>query len=287
MEHYRLPETVKKLIKLIGFESTHALIKHFGGIMLSIGKGVRGNGMAKYEAVAEVIGYPAMEILSKEFSGKHLSVPRCLQAFIDYRDAKIAEELGEKLNEIGKNNSAKLLTEKYNLTERSVYHIIAKKKFIAEENQFAGLCAGVFQLKKEKLTVALIRYARDKGRFCCDMIDIIGAEAFLELVKMFGGRTLAIPAMKKEEGLLVYEKIADAAGYEAASDLTKNYSGETVAIPKAYHALKLGRDIELLREFENMLDDGSATTAVEDLARKYQLTTRQVWNILKKPLPIH
>lgn len=287
MQSSSLPKMVKRLILLIGIESTHLLIKHFGGIQLTIGKGERSDGMARYEAIAEVIGYEAMEKLSQEFGSRHLSVPRCIQAFFDARDARITKDRESLSQAFGKHNSVRMLAEKYDISERDVYRILSNGKASTEGGGFETLCGGTFKLDKRSINSALIELANIKGGFGGELLEVIGADAFLSLVKMFGGKTLAIPALKREEGLLAYEKIAEATGYEVASNLAKNYAGEVVAIPKVTRALRLGRDIEIVRAFDRMLSNSSATTAVEELARKYQLTTRQVWSILKKPLPIH
>lgn len=287
MQSSSLPKMVKKLILLIGLEPTHLLVKHFGGIQLTIGKGKRSDGMARYEAIAEVIGYEAMEKLSQEFGNRHLSVPRCLQAFFDARDAQITKDREVLSQAFGKHNSVRMLAEKYDISERDVYRILSNGKASTVEEGFEMLCNGTFKLDKKSINSALVELVHIKGGFCAELLETIGADAFLSLVKTFGGKTLAIPAMMREEGLLAYERIAEATGYEAASSLAKNYACEVVAIPKATRALRLGRDIEILRGFDRMLSNSSATTAVEELARKYQLTTRQVWSILKKPLPIH
>ena len=183
-----LPRMAKRLINLIGFEATHLLIKNFGGIMLPIGKGIRNSGISRYESIAEVIGHAAMKRLSQEFNGQHLSVPRCFQFFINHRDMEIIEAHKNQSGAVGKHKSAGILAQKYNLTQREIYSILAKDKSIVDREECLSLCTGISHLDNERLNAALINYARKKGGFFNELIDIVGAEEFVELVKIFGGR---------------------------------------------------------------------------------------------------
>lgn len=102
--------------------------------------------------------------------------------------------------------------------------------------------------------------------------EVIGLDATINLVRAFGGTRIYVPA-KMGPG----HKLIAALGEEASTALSKRFKGEEIAVPRAAKALKAVRD----REMCILYDTG---TSVPNLAKKFQLTERQVYTILSKTI---
>ncbi|MBF0437331.1 MAG: winged helix-turn-helix transcriptional regulator [Magnetococcales bacterium] len=90
--------------------------------------------------------------------------------------------------------------------------------------------------------------------------------------KEFGGTSLIIPKkLDRDHHLLAV------IGEKATKALIREYSGDTLSIPKLNMLKAKLRDIQLLQDRESGVSP-------KELARKYNLTERHVWRILKKLL---
>jgi hypothetical protein len=103
-----------------------------------------------------------------------------------------------------------------------------------------------------------------------DIVELIGLPATLKIVEHLGGSCIDVPAKYRDDFLLV--RIV---GHQAAAKVVAYYAGERIYIAKADDALRAQRDAEIVDRYEG----GASMLA---LALEHHLSTRQVWNILKR-----
>lgn len=99
---------------------------------------------------------------------------------------------------------------------------------------------------------------------------LIGPEAVRALVREFGGLPVAVP--KRCDGA-AYAALAEVVGKDAADVLVKHFGGEVLTVPKCQAAALAARNAVIRAAY-----DDSATA--RELARRHDLTVRQIWNIL-------
>jgi hypothetical protein len=109
-----------------------------------------------------------------------------------------------------------------------------------------------------------------------ELIDVIGLEATIDLVKMFGGDDLKIPEVVNGKSRM-WEILAETAGHEAATKLVDRYGGTTIYIPTCRKALLLHRNRDLIRRFDN-------GEPFDKLRRDAGITKRHLHRILNEPL---
>ena len=108
-----------------------------------------------------------------------------------------------------------------------------------------------------------------------------GMEAVSDLVERFGGNNILVP--KKLEGKY-YRQLCDALGCESAGNLCRYLGGKVLYVP-SFKKLKTGRRNAALNAARDELAKGGMgeRELVCILARRYDLSERQVWRILKQP----
>lgn len=106
-------------------------------------------------------------------------------------------------------------------------------------------------------------------RSVIELAKVAGLVATLKLVEEYGGTYFFAPKRLDENHDLV--KLI---GLEPARAVVKKYAGELVRVPRC---------VEYVRAERNrlMIVDCDAGLSGAELARKYQLSLRQVWYILK------
>jgi len=106
-----------------------------------------------------------------------------------------------------------------------------------------------------------------------ELIALIGEEAFIKLACVFGGGKLYIGATEN-----TVKKLTVVIGSEAAHKMIQAYSGGWISVPKHSTA-------ELALRNKQIIQDCDAGITIRQLAQKYELTDRQICNVLKKPIP--
>lgn len=112
--------------------------------------------------------------------------------------------------------------------------------------------------------------------------DLIGLPKAVMLIEAWGGTTFPVSKNKRRDGQVRYEALAEVVGIDAADILTKHFGGEVLAIPLCKVAIREVRDRMMRAEFDVITREHPAVHAVNQLARKYLMTERNVWVILKK-----
>ncbi|MCG8993238.1 DNA transposition protein [Laribacter hongkongensis] len=112
--------------------------------------------------------------------------------------------------------------------------------------------------------------------------ELIGLPKALKLIEAWGGTTFPVSKNKRREGQIRYEALAEVVGVDAANILTCHFGGEVLSIPRCAVAMREIRDRMIRAEFDQATCDMPAVHAVNQLARRYQMTERNVWMVLKK-----
>lgn len=131
-----LPETVQLIAGLIGLPKTVKLVEVLGGTTFPVSKNQTRMGEIRYQALAEVVGVDAADILTKHFGGDALYVPRCAEALRYLRDRAICEEFDVESRKVGSNAAVNNLALKYKLTDRWIWEIL-KSTDCSESKQSA------------------------------------------------------------------------------------------------------------------------------------------------------
>jgi Mor family transcriptional regulator len=115
-----------------------------------------------------------------------------------------------------------------------------------------------------------------------ELVDLIGLQKAMKLVRSLGGTTFPVPKRQTRLGELRYNMLADVVGVEEADTLVAHFGGGELYIPRCAAALQAARDAEINEYFVVETNKGrSSAEVVFRLARRYKLSDRRIWNILK------
>ena len=115
-----------------------------------------------------------------------------------------------------------------------------------------------------------------------ELVDLIGLQKAMKLVRSLGGTTFPVPKRQTRLGELRYNMLADVVGVEEADTLVKHFGGGELYVPRCAAALQAVRDAEINAYFVAETNKGrSSAEVVFHLARRYKLSDRRVWHILK------
>ena len=115
-----------------------------------------------------------------------------------------------------------------------------------------------------------------------ELVDLIGLETAMKLVRSLGGTTFPVPKRATKLGELRYNVLADVVGVDAADVLVKHFGGGELYVPRCAAALQAARDAAINADFVDQVRTGrSSADVVFSLARRYKLSDRRVWDILK------
>lgn len=113
------------------------------------------------------------------------------------------------------------------------------------------------------------------------IVTLIGLPKATRLIEELRGTTFPIPKRQTRMGEIRFEMLAEVVGYDAAVVLTRHFGGESLYVPRCVSALRELRNRQLRIDFDSMSSENSAVYAVSALARRYDLSDRQIWSILK------
>lgn len=108
-----------------------------------------------------------------------------------------------------------------------------------------------------------------------DIVDVIGMDAAMALVRRYPGIPLKVPKGRRLDGAMV-QRLSSEIGPDAAMKFIRHYKGEVVVIPRCADALRAMRNKQIIAQYGNGV-------TVADLARKYKLTVRQIRSVLNSP----
>lgn len=105
-----------------------------------------------------------------------------------------------------------------------------------------------------------------------ELIELIGEDAFIKLACVFGGGKQYIGTTEATQ-----LRLSIVVGSEAAEKMIKAYSGSWINIPKHTTANIVLRNTLIVQDY-------FTGVSIRQLAQKYELSDRQISNVLKKPL---
>ncbi len=111
------------------------------------------------------------------------------------------------------------------------------------------------------------------------------AQVLQNLLQHFGGHTLRIPARWPPHGETqntTKHPLRQVLSPEHMQSLVRHFSGTELYIPKCNKYLCQVRNVAIVSSFSAATRQGiSSGQAVQELARRYQLSDRRIWGILK------
>lgn len=117
-----------------------------------------------------------------------------------------------------------------------------------------------------------------------DIADAIGLAATQRLVEQLGGTTWPVAKGVRRLGVIRHEALKEVVGEDAANIMSVRWGNVPLYIAKCDAPLRCLRDLEIHRQFDQAAREGvSANTVVNEMARSYKLSDRQIWKILKRP----
>lgn len=105
----------------------------------------------------------------------------------------------------------------------------------------------------------------------------VGHDAAMKLVKSYGGTSIYIPSVASR----ISQGIEEAIGREAASSLCNGFGGSDLYIPRCLKGLLLSRNISVCLDYEDLITSMGSDAATNVLARRYALSNRYIYMILK------
>lgn len=114
------------------------------------------------------------------------------------------------------------------------------------------------------------------------IVRLIGLPTTMKLVDQLGGTTFPVALRRSRLGEIRYEMLSEVVGPDAADMLTKHFGGDMLYIPLCKVALRELLYREIRADFDGMTREYSALHTVAELVKKYRLSDRQIWRILKK-----
>ena len=124
--------------------------------------------------------------------------------------------------------------------------------------------------------------APSRSSFVTDVIPLVGQAVAAELVRRLGGTTFPVPKRETAQGEVRYRQLVEVVGEEAAKTLVYHYGGSELYIPRGARSIQEQRDAAINAEATAAIRAGKSTTViVSELAIKYKLTDRRVWDVLK------
>jgi hypothetical protein len=102
-----------------------------------------------------------------------------------------------------------------------------------------------------------------------ELVEVMGLDATINLVKSFGGDDLKIPEVVNGTSRM-WVILVEIVGPEAAEKLVGRYAGTPIYVPTCRIALLAHRDREIVRRFD-------AGEPFDVLRREYKLTRRHLY----------
>ncbi len=105
----------------------------------------------------------------------------------------------------------------------------------------------------------------------------VGHDAAMKLVKAFGGSDIYVPVL----GHQLPKELVETIGQDAAVNLCKGLGGSKLYIPRLLKGLLLSRNISVCLEYEELIASMNSNAAINVLVRRYSLSNRYIYLILK------
>ncbi|MFT0211807.1 Mor transcription activator family protein [Pseudomonas sp. F1_0610] len=131
-----LPKSVQEMIALIGFSNTLKVVQALGGTTWRVAIGRSAEGEAKREALAEMVGSEAEQLLRQHYAQNEIYLPRCCALLRKVRDLNIHNEYDIAIKQgLSARDTVWQLARQYQLSDRRVWDIV--NSYIPDQEQYA------------------------------------------------------------------------------------------------------------------------------------------------------
>lgn len=117
------------------------------------------------------------------------------------------------------------------------------------------------------------------------VVKLLGLKNAVAFFRAFPGHTFSMPKHPRGAGWARFSLIQRAVGIDAALQLAKEFGGETLFIPRLAVAIRRMRNRRIVRDFDAAIQRMSTASAANDLAAKYQMTSRSIETIVNGKAP--
>lgn len=119
------------------------------------------------------------------------------------------------------------------------------------------------------------------------LINLIGEEGTFSLIQHYGGSTLRIPRGDTIVGRTKIDLLAQKIGKQEVQNIVQEFGGTCIYIPNCKKLLTAKQHAKIIQDRDKLAAKGiSERQLVSDLARRYKLSDRHIWRILKKSYTI-
>lgn len=119
------------------------------------------------------------------------------------------------------------------------------------------------------------------------LINLIGEEGTFSLIQHYGGSTLRIPRGDTIVGRTKIDLLAQKIGKQEIQNIVQTFGGTCIYIPNCKKLLTAKQHAKIVQDRDKLAAKGiSERQLVSDLARRYKLSDRHIWRILKKSYTI-
>lgn len=108
------------------------------------------------------------------------------------------------------------------------------------------------------------------------LVDLIGMDATINLVKEEGGNELHLPAVVDGRSV-AWARLAEIVGHDAAAKLVRDWPDIRLYVPMCTAALKAERNREIVRRY-------SEGEPFDSIRRRFKVSRAHLFRLLKKPV---
>ncbi|WP_312929120.1 Mor transcription activator family protein [Stutzerimonas nitrititolerans] len=120
-----LPAQIQEIAAAIGLPATQRLVQELGGTTWPVAKGVRRLGVIRHEALKEVVGEQAAQIMAERWGNQDLYIAKCDGPLRRLRDLEIHRQFEQAMREgISANTVVNELARNYQLSDRWIWKIL-------------------------------------------------------------------------------------------------------------------------------------------------------------------
>ena len=120
-----LPKQLLEIADAIGLPAAQRLVEELGGTTWPVAKGVRRLGIIRHEALKEVVGETAANIMAERWANVPLYIPKCDAALRRVRDLEINRQYVQGVREgVSANTLVAELARTYKLSDRRIWEIL-------------------------------------------------------------------------------------------------------------------------------------------------------------------
>lgn len=109
-----------------------------------------------------------------------------------------------------------------------------------------------------------------------DLVEVIGLDATIDLVKMFGGDEITVPGLVDGDARM-WDLLVECVGREAAVQLVEHFGEARVYVPMCQAALRSLRNREIVTAY----DAGEPFDAIR---RRHKISRSYLFRLLKRPV---